>query len=72
MAPLHQEETVMIKRPSFPVYRVPAPASRRTFDHWLTVGTFVLAIIVAAALIVRAAGPIAETPSDSAIAMPAP
>ena len=53
----------MIKRPSFPVYRVPARTSRRSFDHWLTVATVALAMIVAAALLVRAAGPI-ETPSD--------
>ncbi len=57
----------MIKRPSFPVYRasaVPAPASRRSFDHRLTVVAFALAIVVAAALLVHASGPI-EIPSDT-------
>ena len=53
----------MVKRPSFPVYRVSAQAPRRSFDHRLTVVAVALAIIVAAALLVRAAGPI-ETPSD--------
>jgi hypothetical protein len=56
----------MIKRPSFPVYRVATTprASRRSFDHRLTVVTVALAIVVAAALLARAAGPI-EMPSDS-------
>jgi hypothetical protein len=54
----------MIKRPSFPVYRVVERPSRRSFDRRLTVVTLVLAVIVVAALLVRAAGPIPETPSD--------
>ena len=53
----------MIKRPSFPVYRAAAQAPRRSFDHRLTVATIALAITVAAALLVSAAGPI-ETPAD--------
>ena len=55
----------MIKRPSFPVYRVATPPrpSSRSFDRRLTIAAVALAIIVAAALLVRAAGPI-ETPSD--------
>jgi len=53
----------MIKRPSFAVYRLPADAPRRSFDRRLTVAAVALAIILAAALLVRAAGPI-ETPSD--------
>jgi hypothetical protein len=63
---LQQEETPMIKRPSFPVYRtaaVPARASRQSFDRRLTIAAVALAIIVAGALLVRATGPI-ETPSD--------
>lgn len=54
----------MIKRPSFPVYRAVDRPSRRSFDHRLTVVACALAIIVAAALLVRAAGPIPETASD--------
>ena len=54
----------MIKRPSFPVYRTAAPVSPRSFDRRLTVAAFVLAIIVAAGLLVRAVGPIPETPLD--------
>jgi hypothetical protein len=61
----------MIKRPSFPVYRAPAQSPQRSFDHRLTVATLVLAIIVATALLVRAAGPI-ETPSDPEAYMVAP
>ncbi len=55
----------MIKRPSFPVYRMATPprASSRNFDHRLTVATVALAIVVAAALLVRSTGPI-EAPSD--------
>lgn len=54
----------MIKRPSFPVYRVPAQPARRSFDHRLTVVAVALAIIVAAALLVRTAGPI-DMPADT-------
>ncbi len=54
----------MIKRPSFPVYRAPMPVSRRSFDHRLTTVTVALAILVAAALLVRAVGPIAAPASD--------
>ena len=61
----------MIKRPSFPVYRATAQAPRRSFDHRLTVATLVLAVIVAAALLVRAAGPM-ETSSDPETYMVAP
>ncbi len=64
MAPLQQEDTVMIKRPSFPVYRTLERPARRSFDHRLTVAAFALAIVVAAALLVKAAGPIPEAPSD--------
>jgi len=62
----------MIKRPSFPVYRAPAPPARRTFDHLLTVATIALAIIVTATLLVRAAGPIPEAPSDPTAALVGP
>jgi hypothetical protein len=61
----------MIKRPSFPVYRATAQAPRRSFDRRLTIATFVLAVIVAAALLVRAAGPM-ETSSDPETYMVAP
>jgi hypothetical protein len=53
----------MIKRPSFPVAHAD-PSSRRRFDQRLTVVVLVLAIIVVAGLLVRAVGPIPETPSD--------
>jgi len=62
----------MVKRPSFPVYRVVEQPARRSFDRRLTVAAFVLAIIVAAALLVKAAGPIPETPSDPTSSMVAP
>jgi hypothetical protein len=61
----------MIKRPSFPVYRAPAQSSQRSFDHRLTVAAVALAIIVAAAFLVRATGPI-ESPSDPETYMVAP
>jgi hypothetical protein len=54
----------MVKRPSFPVYRVAERPVRRNFDHRLTAIALVLAIIVAAGLLVKAVGPIPETPSD--------
>jgi len=54
----------MVKRPSFPVYRVVERRSPRSFDRRLTLVTLVLGIIVVAALVVRAAGPIPDTPSD--------
>ena len=54
----------MVKRPSFPVYRVAEPPTRRSFDHRLTAVAFFLAIVVAAALLVKAVGPIPATPSD--------
>jgi len=60
---LQKEDTVMIKRPSFPVAHAADPSLRRSFDHKLTILALVLAIIVAAALLVRA-GPIAPTESD--------
>jgi len=60
----HQEEDPVIKRPSFPVYRVTERTARPSVDHRLSVVALVLAIIVAAGLLVRAAGPISETPSD--------
>jgi hypothetical protein len=62
----------MVKRPSFPVYRVVEQPTRRSFDRRLAVATLVLAIIVVAALLVRAAGPIPETPSDPTSSMAAP
>jgi hypothetical protein len=68
---VQQEDTIMVKRPSFPVYRVVEQPSRRSFDRRLTVATLVLAIIVAAALLVRAAGPI-ETPFDPTSSMVGP
>jgi len=51
----------MIRRPSFPVYRVSERPARRSFENWLTLVTFVLAILVAAGLLARAAGPIPDT-----------
>jgi hypothetical protein len=62
----------MIKRPSFPVYRASAEAPRRSFDHRLTVVALVLAIIVAAGLLVHAAGRIAETPADPGASLVGP
>jgi hypothetical protein len=53
----------MIKRPSFTAAHAADPSPRRRFDHKLTVVALVLAIIVAAALLVRA-GPIVPTESD--------
>jgi len=53
----------MIKRSSFAVDHAAEPSPRRRFDHKLTVVALVLAIIVAAALLVRAS-PIAPTESD--------
>ena len=54
----------MVKRPSFPVYRVAEQTTRRSFDHRLTAVAFLLAIVVAGALLAKAVGPIPETPSD--------
>jgi hypothetical protein len=54
----------MIKRPSFPVYRVAERSARPSLDRRLSVVALMLAIIVAAGLLVRAAGPIPETPFD--------
>jgi len=54
----------VIKRPSFPVYRVTERPARPGVDHRLSVVALVLAIIVVAGLLVRAAGPISETPFD--------
>jgi hypothetical protein len=54
----------MIKRPPFPVYRAVERPVRRSFDRRLTVVALVLAIIAAAGLLVRAAGPIPETHFD--------
>jgi hypothetical protein len=69
---VQQEDIAMVKRPSFPVYRVVEPPSRRSFDRRLTLATLALAIIVVAALVVRAAGPIPETPSDPTSSMVGP
>jgi len=63
MTALQKEDTVMIKRPSLPVAHAADPSLRRRFDHKLSIVALVLAIIVAAALLVRA-GPIAPTESD--------
>ena len=54
----------MIKRPSFPVYRVAERPARRGFDHRLAAVAFFLAVVVAAALLAKAVGPIPQTPSD--------
>ena len=54
----------MVKRPSFPVYRVAERPARRSFDHRLTAVAFFLAIVVAAGLLAKAVGPIPPTPSD--------
>lgn len=54
----------MVKRPSFPVYRVTERSPRRSFDHWLTAVAFLLSIVVAAALLAKSVGPIPQTPSD--------
>jgi hypothetical protein len=62
----------MVKRPSFPVYRVVERPSRRSFDRRLTVVAVALAILAAAALLVQAAGPIPETPSDPTSTLVAP
>lgn len=62
----------MVKRPSFPVYRVVERPSPRSFDRRLTVATVALAIVVVAALVVRAAGPLPETPSDPTSSMVGP
>ncbi|HLJ19241.1 MAG TPA: hypothetical protein VKU84_03540 [Stellaceae bacterium] len=61
----------MVKRPSFPVYRVAEPP-RRSFDRQLTLITIVLAIIVVGVLVVRAAGPTPETRSELGAVMAAP
>jgi uncharacterized membrane protein len=63
MLALQQEDTLMIKRPSFPVART-EPASRGRFDHRLATIAVALAIIVAAAMLVRYMGPIPQTESD--------
>ena len=54
----------MVKRPSFPVYRVAEQRTRRSFDHRLTAVAFFLAVAVAGALLAKAVGPIPATPSD--------
>jgi hypothetical protein len=63
MEALQQEDTPMIKRPSFPVADAQASPGRR-FDHRLTTVAVALAIILAAAMLVRYTGPIPDTESD--------
>jgi hypothetical protein len=53
----------MIKRPSFPVYRVTEQPARRSFDHRLTAVAFFLAVVAAGALLAKAVGPVPQTPS---------
>jgi hypothetical protein len=53
----------VIKRPSFPVARA-EPASGRRFDHRLATVAVALAILVAAAMLVRYTGPVPATASD--------
>jgi hypothetical protein len=64
MAALPQEDTIMIKKPSFPATRAEPSSRRQQFDHRLSVVAVALAIIVAAALLVRYMGPIPQTESD--------
>ena len=54
----------MIKRPSFPVARAEPSSRRQQFDHRLTTIAVALAIIVAAAMLVRYMGPIPQTESE--------
>jgi hypothetical protein len=63
IAAFQQEDSIMIKRPSFPVART-EPASRGRFDHRLATITVALAIIVAAAMLVHYTGPMPQTESD--------
>jgi hypothetical protein len=64
MAAPPQEDTIMIKKPSFPATHAEASSRRQQFDHRLSVVVVALAIIVAAALLVRYMGPIPQTESD--------
>src|SRR5260370_25284655 len=64
MVAVQQEGTVMIKKPSFPAARAEPSSRRQQFDHRLSVVAVPLAIIVAAALLVRYMGPIPQTESD--------
>ena len=54
----------MFERTSFPLARAADRSSGRRFDHRLTAVALALAIIVAAAILVRSVGPIPETESD--------
>ena len=62
----------MIKRPSFPLERAVDPSLGRRFDHQLVAVVLGLVIMTAVALLVHAAAPVGDTPSDpeSSVVMP--